>query len=348
MVTKFVNTPSQGDLFNPFEFFGAGNDTLFVMIPTPMETAIRTYQGNDVVIVTVPPAAGSTGYRFFLGTGNDTLQASHVHDEYYDEGGDDQVNMGDGGDEVFAGPGNDTIDGGNDTSGGSGIQGDTINFGFAYDMFGNRTPVTQGVTLDLASTSPQALGFYGNDTYLNFESVIGGVGNDHFSGTNAANFMHGNVGADFLRGFGGNDKLMGGPGQDILIGDGGADHLDVGQSIGLSVGEFDGEADVVKYISISDSTFDGGMDEIFNFQNIAAGGNDKIDLSAIDANPSLAGNQAFQFVGSANFSLPGGEVRITTVGGNTVIMVDNDGDATAEMVILIHDTTGLTAGDFIL
>lgn len=348
MVAKFVTTSLQGDLFNAADFFGAGNDTLFLMIPTPMETAIRTYQGNDSVIVTIPPAAGSTGYRFYLGTGNDTLQGSSVHDEYYDEGGDDQVNMGAGSDEVYAGPGNDTIDAGSDnSSSGPGVWGDTINFGFAYDMFGNRTPVTQGVTLNLASTSPQALGFYGNDTFLNFESVIGGVGNDHFSGTNAANYMDGSVGTDFLRGLGGDDKLLGGPGKDLLIGDGGADHLDVGQSIGQSVGEFDGEADVVKYVRISDSTFE-SMDEIFNFQNLAAGGIDKIDLSAIDANPSLAGNQAFKFVGSAGFSLPGGEVRLGQFDGATLVMVDNDGDSTAEMLILIHGATGLTANDFIL
>ncbi len=33
MVTKFVNTPSQGDLFNPFDYFGVGNDTLFLDDP---------------------------------------------------------------------------------------------------------------------------------------------------------------------------------------------------------------------------------------------------------------------------------------------------------------------------
>ena len=80
--------------------------------------------------------------------------------------------------------------------------------------------------------------------------------------------------------------------------------LDVGQT----ASGFDGEADVVKYLRITDSNSD-NMDEIFNFQNIAAGGIDKIDLSDIDANTTHAGNQAFQFVGSAGFSLPGGEVR---------------------------------------
>lgn len=348
MVFKIVTSPSQGDLFNPGDFFGVGNDILHLMIPTPNNAEIKTYQGNDIVAVLSPSSgsAGSAGYRFLLGTGNDTLLGSNVDDEYYDEDGHDQINMGDGSDAVFAGPGNDTIDGGSNTSGGGEIKGDTIRFGISFDMFGNRSVVTQGVTMDLASTTAQALGFYGNDTFLNFENVVGGLGNDHFSGSNAANYLDGSGGNDFLRGFGGNDRIQGGTGQDILIGDGGADLMYLGQS----ADPFDHEADVAKYIRISDST-DEGMDEIFNFQNIAAGGvggKDKIDLSSIDANPSLAGEQAFQFVGSAGFSLPGGEVRVAQFDDATLVMVDNDGDSAAEMVFLIHGATGLVAGDFIL
>jgi serralysin len=234
--------------------------------------------------------------------------------------------MGAGTDDVYAGPGNDTIDGGSHT----GLLGDKIHFGTFTDSFGNFTIVTQGVTLDLASTNPQNLGVYGVDTYLNFEDVWGASGNDHFSGTNS----------------GGDDFMMGGPGQDVLIGDAGADYLDVGQSFSAPFG-FDGEADVVKYLRITDSTSD-NYDEIFNFQNIAAGGIDKIDLSDIDANTSMSGNQAFQFVGTAGFSQPGGEVRLANFDGATLVMVDNDGDSTAEMVFLLHGVTGLVAGDFIL
>lgn len=333
MVTKFVNSASQGNLFNAADMYGLGNDTLFLQIPTPSLTAIRTYHGNDFVTVLVQPT-GYTGYKFFLGLGNDTLFGSNRHDEYYDEGGDDIINMGDGGDDVYAGPGNDTMDGG------SGSMGDSINFGFAFDMFGNSTPVTQGVTLNLASTAPQDLGFYGIDTYLNFENIIGGAGDDTFLGTNETNYIHGRDGTDFLRGFGGVDYLLGNEGSDTLIGDGGADQLYGGSS--------DGDSDVFKYFRISDSTYDGGMDTIFSFEHMAGGGSDKIDLSFLDATTSLAGNQAFQFIGPAEFSSAGGEVRVLTTGGNTLVLVDNDGDDTAEMAILVNGVTGLTADDFIL
>ena len=333
MVTKFVTTPSQGDLFNPFDFFGVGNDTLFLMIPTPDQAVIRTMLGNDFVSVVNAPS-GSYGYKFYLGLGDDTLFGSSLADRYFDEDGNDQVNLGAGTDDVYAGPGNDTIDGGSHT----GLLGDSIHFGSSFDSFGNSTPVTQGVTLDLASTNPQNLGFYGVDTYLNFENIFGGAGNDSFSGTNSANSLYGLGGNDFLRGFGGDDFILGGPGQDLLIGDAGADILDVGA---------DGTADVVKYLRITDSNSD-NLDEIFNFKNIAAGGVDKINLSEIDANASLSGNQAFQFVGSAGFTLPGGEVRVAQFDDATLVMVDNDGDSTAEMVFLLYGVTGLVAGDFIL
>ena len=104
----------------------------------------------------------------------------------------------------------------------------------------------------------------------------------------------------------------------------------------------------IKYFQIMDSTYDNGMDTIFQFEHAAGGGHDRIDLSSIDAVPLLGGNQAFQFVGSGNFSMFGGSVRVTTVGGNSIVMVNTDSDAIAEMVILVDGVTGLTADDFIL
>lgn len=336
MVTKFVTTASQGNLWNASDSYGLGNDTLYLMIPTPNHAAIRTYHGNDFVSVVNAPS-GWQGYKFYLGLGNDTLLGSSKNDYYYDEGGDDLISMGAGGDLVLAGPGDDSFDGGNGV--------DTIDFGFTVDMFGNFIPIAQGVTLNLGSTGPQDLGFYGIDTFVSFESIYGGPGDDTFLGTDGYNFFLGGEGADHLRGFGGNDSISGGEGGDTLIGDGGADDLYAGIAYET---ESDGASDTFKYFRLSDSTYDDGMDTIFNFEHFAGGGTDKIDLSFIDATSSLVGNQTFQFVGSAGFSLAGGEVSVVSVGDKTVVMVDNDADATAEMVIIVEGVTGLTANDFIL
>lgn len=84
-------------------------------------------------------------------------------------------------------------------------------------------------------------------------------------------------GNDFLNGWGGNDILSGGNGNDSLLGDVGSDQLTGGSN-----------ADLFSYNTVSDS-ISGARDVITDFTpNV-----DKVDLSIVDANTSLAGNQAF-------------------------------------------------------
>ena len=56
---------------------------------------------------------------------------------------------------------------------------------------------------------------------------------------------------------------------------------------------------------------------------------DKIDLMGIDADTTVAGNQAFHWVGTAALTGPG-EVGYFTSAGNTIIHASNDRDTTAE------------------
>ena len=61
---------------------------------------------------------------------------------------------------------------------------------------------------------------------------------------------------------------------------------------------------------------------------------DDIDLMGIDANTTIAGNQAFRWVGTA--ALTGaGQVGYFTSGGNTIIRGSNDADAASEFEIQI-------------
>jgi Ca2+-binding RTX toxin-like protein len=78
-------------------------------------------------------------------------------------------------------------------------------------------------------------------------------------------------------------------------------------------------------------------------------GADKIDLSAIDANTGLDGNQDFLFGGS-NASTVANSVTWSESGGvTTVLQIDNDGDAIADMqLILLGTGLGLSDADFIL
>lgn len=78
----------------------------------------------------------------------------------------------------------------------------------------------------------------------------------------------------------------------------------------------------------------------------SSGNADRIDLSLIDANPSLSGNQAFKFVTS--FTAAKGEVRFVTQGTDTIVQVDIDSDPAPEMIIRVVNVTGLHGFDLIL
>jgi Ca2+-binding RTX toxin-like protein len=139
----------------------------------------------------------------------------------------------------------------------------------------------------------------------------------------------------FLLGGAGNDTLIGGDGADILYGAGRLDHLTGG-----------GGADTFQFRATSDSTM-AESDYIFDFE----AGLDKIDLHFIDADTTQAGDQAFTFIGSAQFGNHAGELRIVDMGQNQwVVMGDTDGDAMPEFWLGVtrNEATPMVATDFLL
>jgi hypothetical protein len=79
-------------------------------------------------------------------------------------------------------------------------------------------------------------------------------------------------------------------------------------------------------------------------------GSDIIDLSAIDANSSTAGNQAFLF-GGQNANVVGRNVTWfeDLTSGNTIVQADVNGNTTADLTIILTGLNHhLTASDFIL
>lgn len=69
---------------------------------------------------------------------------------------------------------------------------------------------------------------------------------------------------------------------------------------------------------------------------------DKIDLSTIDANTSLTGDQAFTHVSA--FTTAGSQIMYS----NGVVYFNTDHDTTAEYQIQLTGAPQLTASDFIL
>lgn len=126
------------------------------------------------------------------------------------------------------------------------------------------------------------------------ENAIGGAARDYLVGNDVANLLKGNGGDDVLNGLGGNDKLWGGAGADTFA-------------------FFDGS----------------GKDSILDFLS----GSDKIDLTEIDANICISGDQAFDFLGAAAFDGTAGELRSYFSHGTHFLAGDVDGDCRADFTI---------------
>jgi Ca2+-binding RTX toxin-like protein len=277
------------------------------------------------------------------GAGNDTLLGDGVagvagNDLLFGNAGDDVLVGGSGDDSLWGGAGVDTLDGGD---------------GFDYAGYGD---ATAGVGIDLTADSSTWTGDAHGDTLISIEAYDLTVFNDVFHGADSDEKVVARAGDDQLFGGGGNDTLVGDEGNDILSGGVGADVLSGGQG-----------ADIFKYTAVEESSgavVNGVLqiDDITDFTQ----GEDKIDLSAIDANGALAGDQAFTFLDA----LPPSNVDVDHPAGSddpapitdwtglvwsvadgndhTMIFVSTDADADAEMQIYMPQTVTLHASDFIL
>ena len=264
----------------------------------------------------------------YTGAGNDHLEGGDGNNTYADGDGNDTVLGGSGRDAVHVDAGNDLYYGGGGTDT---LWFDTIHYGFK----GTYKDAYQGVRVDLSLTSAQNLGEFGIDRFFGFEDVNGTLGHDTILGTDGDNGIDGRDGNDVIYGRGGNDDLYGFEGADTLIGGLGRDDIFNGDGV-------NGFRDVVRYESLKDSgTTDATRDTIYSFTK----GQDKIDLSKLDANLGLKGNQAFKVV--TGFTKAFGEVKLVKSGNDTIVQVDGDKDKAVDMTILVKDAH-LTKGDFIL
>lgn len=77
-------------------------------------------------------------------------------------------------------------------------------------------------------------------------------------------------------------------------------------------------------------------------------GVDQIDLSHIDANQQLAGNQHFTFLGEGAFTKQAGQLHETYTSNLTLVSGDANGDGKADFTIQLTGHVQLTVHDFIL
>jgi Ca2+-binding RTX toxin-like protein len=155
------------------------------------------------------------------------------------------------------------------------------------------------------------------------ENATGGSGNDTLQGNDVNNRLVGGAGNDVLTGALGTDTLTGGLGLDRMNGGGGRDVFDFNRVV--ETGYTLATADVIS-----------------GFVH----GGDRIDLSTLDANASVTGDQAFTFVGAAAFSGANAAGQLRFASG--ALYGSTDADVAAEFVIQLTGVTTLTAGDVVL
>ena len=275
---------------------GSGHDT---MLGNTADNVMRGNGGNDLIA---------------SGLGNDTLDGGAGNDEMLGGAGDDTYIVGEEGDIVteLASEGSDNVRSAISYTLGAHVENLTLT-GTAANGTGNElanviTGNDEANVLDGRAGDDAMIGGKGNDTYIvdsagDVVTEAAGEGRDTVrasvdytlsanveeliltgtakSGTGNAsdNTITGNALGNRLDGGAGNDRIAGGDGVDFMTGGAGSDTF---------VAE-------INATTVASKTGPISLDLVLDFTR----GADKIDLSGIDANSSMAGHQQFTFVGNA-------------------------------------------------
>jgi Ca2+-binding RTX toxin-like protein len=313
---------------------------------------------------------GDTDF-LYGGLDNDRIYGGDGQDYLRGDDGDDLLEGGQHDDRLVGGAGADTLVGGDGT--------DTASYSGA----------TSAVLIDLMKAPTTWMGDAYGDTFTSIEELTLTSFDDIFRGNDSANHLRAQSGDDQLYGLGGddiliggsgNDSLYGGNGDDIVSGDGafrafgndylqgnagddelaggrGNDRIAGGTGNDILRGGLDGDylvgnenADIFQYYSVEESqnaVFDGisQLDQIVDF----AQGQDTIDLSTIDANVILDGDQAFLFLADPGSHAGDWAGYVWAIAnpqsGYTSLNVSIDADAEAEMQIYMSRAYIFTPDD---
>ena len=211
------------------------------------------------------------------------------------------------------------------------------------------------------------------------------AGADYVKGMGGVDTLNGGGGNDLLDGGSGNDKLNGNNGIDLVTFASGTTAVVLDLSTNTDTAKRGTETDTLTGIEgaigsgkadtgrasanwfqggLGKDTFTGGGGrDLYDFNAVAESGitttthdvitdfahlTDEIDLMGIDADSTVAGNQAFRWVGSAAFTGTPGELGYFSSGGDTIIRASTDNDSPGEFQIRLTGMKALTVDDFFM
>ena len=279
-------------------------------LPVVLDASASTYSPNYM-------RALSDGRNVLIGAaGDDTLSGGGGIDKLHGGAGADGLGGGFGDDVLHGDAGADRLYGGD---------GNDVLYG---DAGADRLDGGDGYGVDVADYSNGSTGVVVNlfagtasggdaqgDSFVGIENLSGSQGNDSLVGDSGRNALQGGNGNDVLIGARGRDSLTGGTGADRFL-----------------------------YIDVVQSPVGAGADGINDFSHAQG---DKIELWPIDANTTIAGNQAFSFIGTGLYTGVAGQLRYSFDGHFTTIAGDVDGDGASDFHIRFGPI-GLVASDFVL
>ncbi len=276
-------------------------------------TAVQDYIDHD--LESAYASIFSDDDRIVTSTDNDYLRGYDGNDFINATGGDD-VLLGERGlDRLYGGNGADYLDGG---TGGDLMAGGNGNDRYFSDNSNDRIRETNAAGTDTIFTSvSRPMDANVENLYLTGTGSAWAVGNvmaNAITGNNTDNALAGGDGDDWLSGGAGNDRLNGGAGADHLVGGAGADMFIFTDPV--------------------------GQDVVHGFER----GVDKLNVAAIDANTAQLGDQAFTYIGSAEFTDAPGQLRYN----GDQLSGDVDGDGESDFGIAIGNHVPLHQGDLIL
>jgi Ca2+-binding RTX toxin-like protein len=345
---------------------------------------MATFAGSNLGEVITPTTVSGSVTRIpagsFPGAAADDIDGA---------GGNDSLNGGAGNDTIRGGGGDDTVYGGNGDdvvySSGTGLY--DAGAGSDHVFAGNGLPETLrgGSGVDLLVTTAWSGNYsinlgtgvtnYAGESFVQFEDILSGDGDDTLTGTSGANDMSSGSGDDFISALGGNDTVYGGSGNDTVYGGTGNDFVSgyTGNDTvyggggndrvyGLSGNdELSGASgsDTLNGGSGRDTLYGGAGDDRFDYDftsdSVGAGRdlitsfefststnpNDRIDLGSIDAYTGAGGNQAFTSVEGTGV---GRLSFVDLANGHTLIRGNTSAAAGFELEIEVDD--GATSAAF--